>query len=299
MTSRHLKARLGAALLTAAVALPAARAQAPADVRHATARLPSGVTVHYAESGDPRGVPVLFLHGYSDSWRSFAGVMARLPAGVRAIAIDQRGHGDSERPECCYTRADFAADAVATLDALGIRRAAVVGHSMGSFVAQRVAIDHPDRVTALVLVGSGRHTGIAPLVEFVNELRTLRDPIPTALIRDFQVGTVHTPLPAAELDSVVQESAKMPARVWRDALEHFVAADNAADLRHVAARTLVVVGAEDRYWPPAEAHALRKAIPGAAIAVYENTGHAVHWEQPERFTRDLVSFLRGGRVASR
>src|SRR5262245_36939969 len=95
--------------------------------------LDTGVRLHYAESGSAGGEPVLFLHGYTDSWYSFAPVLPRLPASLHAFAPDQRGHGDSERPACDYAPADFAADAVAFLDAVGVREATVVGHSMGSF----------------------------------------------------------------------------------------------------------------------------------------------------------------------
>lgn len=112
---------------------------------------------------------MLFLHGYTDSWFSFSPTLERLPAGIRAIVPTQRGHGDSEKPGCCYQPADFAADVVALLDELGIERATIVGHSYGSFVAQRLAIDHAERVNALVLIGSGT-TGATPAVVEFNDV---------------------------------------------------------------------------------------------------------------------------------
>src|SRR5688500_15763211 len=130
---------------------------APADagVRLTRLRLHTGVELQVAERGDPAGEPVLFLHGYTDSWFSFSTTLGHLPVSVRAIVPTQRGHGDSQRPTCCYRVSDFAADAVALLDALEVPRATVVGHSMGSFVAQRVAAEWPARVNRLVLIGSG------------------------------------------------------------------------------------------------------------------------------------------------
>src|SRR5688572_4001694 len=120
------------------------------QLRFATAQLASGPQVHYAEQGDPGGEPILFLHGYTDSWFSFSRLLPLLPNRYRALALDQRGHGDSERPDGRYTVDDFAADIVAFLDAVGVEQATVVGHSAGSFIARRVAQIHPARVARLV-----------------------------------------------------------------------------------------------------------------------------------------------------
>lgn len=108
------------------------------SVRFAHVRLRTGVRLHYAEQGDPRGEPLILLHGLGDSWYSFSGILPKLPTSLRVFAIDQRGHGDSDRPASGYTLADLSDDAVAFMDAMGIPRATVIGHSMGSFVAQRV-----------------------------------------------------------------------------------------------------------------------------------------------------------------
>jgi non-heme chloroperoxidase len=123
-------------------------------LRSGTTRLATGPQVHYAEQGDPGGEPILFLPAYADSWFSYSRVLALLPARYHAYALDQRGHGDSERPACCYSIDDFAADTVAFLDAIGIQRAALVGHSGSAFTARRVAVTHPERVARLVLSGS-------------------------------------------------------------------------------------------------------------------------------------------------
>src|SRR3712207_1329643 len=102
-----------------------------------TVALPAGVTLPYVEQGDPAGVPVLLLHGYTDSWRSWEPVLPSLPGSVRAVAPTQRGHGDAGRPASGYGPHDFAADLAAFVDALGLGPAVVAGTSMGSIVAQR------------------------------------------------------------------------------------------------------------------------------------------------------------------
>jgi non-heme chloroperoxidase len=91
-------------------------------LRFATSRLATGPQVPYAEQGDPGGETIVLLPAYADSWFSYSRVLPLLPTSDHAYTMDQRGHGDSERPACCYTVDDFAADAVAFLDAEGVPR---------------------------------------------------------------------------------------------------------------------------------------------------------------------------------
>jgi non-heme chloroperoxidase len=255
--------------------------------------LPTGVRLQYAESGDPGGPAVLLLHGYTDSWLSYSPVLPHLPPSLRALVPSQRGHGDSEQPECCYGVRDFAADAVALLDALGVERATVVGHSMGSFVAQRIAVDHPERVERLVLVASALNGANEGTIGLNDHVRTLTDPVPREFIHEFQTSTIHAPLPEGFLDRAIAESAKLPARVWRDALAGLIASDHAARLGEIRAPTLLLWGDRDTTFGGAEQDLLLEAIPGARLVVYPDTGHALQWERPERFARDLGEFVLG------
>jgi non-heme chloroperoxidase len=268
-----------------AVTLPAG---GPAPTR---VRLATGVELDVLLQGRPDGEPVLFLHGYTDSPHSWSRVLALLPADIRAIVPAQRGHGDSDRPACCYGIADLANDAVALLDALGIPRATVVGHSLGSLVAQRVAMDHPARVSRLVLVSSGHSTRPPALVGFGAEVGALTDPVPEAFVREFQQSTLTLPVPEAFFEGVVAETAKLPARVWRDVMAGMLAQETVGDHGRVEAPTLVVWGAKDGIWDRAEQEALVRAVRGARLTVYEDAGHAPNWELPERLAADLLRFL--------
>src|SRR5262245_28562530 len=122
--------------------------------RFANVRLRNGVRLHYAEYGDPDGEPVLFVHGWPDSWFSFSRVLPFLPGSLRTVALDQRGFGDSDHPESGYAIPEMGSDVISFLDALEIERATLVGHSFGSFVARQAAISQPQRVAALVLIGT-------------------------------------------------------------------------------------------------------------------------------------------------
>ena len=259
--------------------------------RFGVADLATGVRLRYAATGPAGGEPVLFLHGITDSWLSFAPVLPRLPGSVLALAPSQRGHGDSERPPGGYTVDAFAADAVAFLDAMGVGRATVVGHSMGSAVARRMAAAYPERVARLVLAGAFVAVRSAGTLALRAEMEALADPVPEAFARDFQASTIHRPVPAAFLDAVVAESVKVPASVWRAALDGLLADDGAADLGRVAAPALLLWGDRDDVFPREEQDRLRALLPGAVWQVYAETGHALHWEEPARFVADLLAFL--------
>src|SRR5262245_26161220 len=106
-------------------------------------QLHGGPRLSYIEQGDPSGWPVVLLHGVSDSCRSFARLLPHLPPFLRVYAISQRGHGDSERPPAGYGPHGLAADLAAFMELVGAAPAFVVGHSMGSSVAECFALDYP------------------------------------------------------------------------------------------------------------------------------------------------------------
>jgi len=261
--------------------------------------LPGRVTLEYVEQGDRAGMPMLLLHGVSDSWRSFERVLPYLPGSIRAFALTQRGHGDSGRPAAGYRTRDFAGDVAAFAHALGLGPAVVVGHSMGSTNAMRFAIDHPERTRGLVVLGTfASYRGNAEVgTLWQSTVSQLTDPIDPGFVREFQESTLAQPVPPSYLDAVVQESLKVPARVWRAAFEGFFEDDFTGELGTITAPTLVMWGTRDSLCSRADQDALLAAIAGSRLVVYENAGHALHWEEPKRFAADLVAFA--GRLAWR
>lgn len=267
---------------------PNKRTESPAGVRRVQSiELSDGIRLQYVEHGDPTGVPVLLLHGFTDSWRSFELVLSHLPATIRAIALSQRGHGDADRPAAGYGPRDFAADLAAFMDALALNRVVVVGHSLSTIVAQRFALDRPERTLGLMLVswrGYPRQSAVAALA-------SLTDPIDPGFVRRFQVESLAQPVPAAFLDAMVRESLKVPARVWRAIVEAFVADEFSAELGTISVPTLVIWGDQDLTCPRSEQEALAATIAGARLTAYPGAGHALHWEEPARFAADLEAFV--------
>ena len=261
--------------------------------------LSTGVRLNYAEKGDQSGEAIIFLHGYTDSWVSFRRVLPLLSPEYHAFALSERGHGDSDKPECCYTLDDFAADVDAFMDALGIEEATLVGASGGSFMAQRVALDYPHRVSRLVLISSAAtlldNEAVMGLGE---EMLALEDPISPEFVREWQEVNVYQPVPDEFFDKMISESLKIPARIWRNYWEGVVLApDHASRLGEIDVPTLIMWGEKDAVFSREDPERLAAAIPGATLKVYPETGHAVHWERPEWVVRDLEEFVSDARPA--
>ena len=282
--------------MTTLVATSAAPSIAPTSTEAPTfadACLPTGIRLRYAEQGDPRGRPLVLLHGYSDSWFSYSRVLPGLASRYRVYALDLRGHGDSDRPPDGYTMRDMAADVIAFMDLKGIPRATIVGHSMGSFVAQQAAVRAPERVSRLVLIGSATTPRrIVGVTELARAVSSLADPVSDAFAREFQLSTIHHPVPPEFLDAAVAASLKLPARVWQEVMSGMHATGPAAALRECGIPTLLLWGERDAVFERAEQDALLAAIPGARLEVYPETGHALHWERPAEFVRDIERLFR-------
>ena len=271
----------------------AANTAAASDVQFSSVLLKTGVRLRYAYKGDSSGTPVIMLHGYTDSWFSFSSVLPLLDKKYRVYILDQRGHGDSDRPVGGYAMQQFAGDVLAFMDAMNLKQATIVGHSMGSFVAQRVASEAPERVTKLVLVASAtslRNNTVRDLQRAIDGLQDTA-PVPETFARDFQMSTVFKPLAPEFLQGVVKESVKLPVRVWREVMAEMLAPEADVQLKKIKTPTLVLWGDKETIFPRSEQDLLVSELRNAVLKVYPDTGHALHWEKPERFAKDLQEFV--------
>jgi non-heme chloroperoxidase len=260
-------------------------------LQFADVHLTTGVRLHYVEQGDSAGQPIIMLHGYTDSWFSFSRVLPLLPATYHTYTLDQRGHGDSERPASGYTMPDLAADVVAFMDAVDLPSATLVGHSMGSLAALEVALAISQRVERLVLIGSATNIRSEAVLEFQQAVEALDDPVPAEFAREFQVSTIYHPVPDDFLDRAVAESLKLPAYVWRAALAGQLAVDYTTHLDRIQMPVLILRGDRDTIFPRDAQESLVAGLRTAILKVYPETGHALHWERPEQFVHDLKAFI--------
>lgn len=262
-----------------------------AAVQFSTVLLKTGVRLRYAYQGDPNGIPVILLHGYTDSWFSFSQVLPLLDQKYRVYTLDQRGHGESDRPAGGYAMQQFAADVVAFMDAMKIKQATIVGHSMGSFVAQHVAAEAPERVRRLVLVATATTVHTNDVVrQLQRDVNALTDPVPQKFVYEFQLSTAFQPLSNDFFHTVLKESMKLPAHVWREVMAEMMSPDAGVQLKKIKTPTLILWGDRD-FFPRSEQDSLVSSIPNARLKVYKDTGHALHWERPEAFAADLKTFM--------
>ena len=259
-----------------------------------TVTLDSGLRLSHAVQG-AASEPALVLHpGPTDSWRSYRPVLDRMPRETYAIALSPRGHGDSDKPDGGYGVEDFAADVVQLLDALEIERAVLAGHSGSSLVARRVALDHPQRIAGLLLEASPTtlrdDEGLADFVE--STVSRLEDPISADFLRSFVADTSSASIGPDLVDLLAAEVAKVPAHVWQRTFAGLLRYDDLAEFGRIRAPTLLVWGDADALVSRDMQDRLLQSIPDADLLVYPGVGHTPRWEDPARFARDLVDFVR-------
>jgi non-heme chloroperoxidase len=253
--------------------------------------LPEGLRLPYVEQGDSTGVPVLLLHALADSWRSFERVLPQLPRSIHAFAVTQRGHGDADRPASGYGVEEFTADVAAFMDAVGLDAAVIVASSSAGLTARRFAADHSQRTLGIVLLGAPYSLRDKPAVsDFLDAVSELGDPIDPGFVREFVESNVFRPLPPAFVETMIGENLKVPARVWKATLEGLL--DALPTDTGITAPTLILWGDRDEFLPRRDQEALATAIAGSRLVTYEGTGHAVHWEQPERVAADIVALAK-------
>ncbi len=282
------------------LAVPAAYAQPvgpPVDQAGWTARkrmvaLPNGVRLAYVELGNPAGRPLLLLHGFTDSSRVWT-ILAPYLGRHRILIPDQRGHGGSDAPRCCYSMSDFTEDARLFLDAMHVERAAVVGHSLGSLVAQTLAAEHPGRVTGIVLIGS---TALVPVTRgswVWTQIMALREPIAdnSEFLRLWGPRSSPTPVDPVLVRYYEPEIAATPPHVWRAVLRSLVEVPAGRLAVDVRAPVQILSGGRDELFTAEHHAALVAAYPDAEAHVFPALGHNLILERPEEVGPVLASFL--------
>lgn len=280
----------------------------PAGVASVVARqvrLRSGLQLRVAESGPPRGAPVLLLHGWGACLYTYRYLLPALAeAGRRAIAFDLRGHGLSDKPRGPehYTTAAMCGDVLELLDALGIERADIVGHSLGGGTALRVALARPGRVARLVVaapvgLAKPRLRNIARLFTPRITDRFARYLTPRWLTSLLLRGAYGDPtkVPNEVIDEYWAPS-QFPDyyRALRALLAKFTWNPLAPDaLTRIVQPTLVILGTADRLIPDAACGAA--SIPGATVLTLRGAGHLGIEECPTESCAAVIRFLESGR----
>ena len=253
-------------------------------------RLRTGITVPCLVQGDAGAKPVLLLHAWGESRRSFDRLIPRL-TGFRIYAPDLRGQGEADKPQAGYSLAEQAEDAAAILDALNVPQAFVVGSSSGGYLAQQLAVVHPEKVAALVLTGCP--VSLQGRTGFADEVDTLTDPLDEDWVRDSLswFPLVHD-VPDWYIDNLVRDGLRMPAHAWKAILNGLCQATPPTESGTIQAPTLILWGAQDNLLSRTDTETLAARIAGSVLKVYPDVAHAVLWEVPERVAEDATAFFR-------
>jgi pimeloyl-ACP methyl ester carboxylesterase len=255
-----------------------------------TVSLRTGITVRKEESGSGPAPPVLLLHAWAESLHVFDRLRPLLATTVHIVTFDQRGHGDSEKPEAGYDLPSMAEDAVALLEALALPPVVVVGTSSGGYVAQQIAVSHPDRVAGLVLVGAPASLQGRP--PFIDEVARLSDPIDPAWVRESLAWFPrYHDIPGWYLDDRVRDGVSCPARAWLGTMLGLVEAVPPIERGTIEVPTTIVWGDRDSLLPAEDADRLHTAIPGSELVLLPDTGHLVLWEQPEPVASEVTAMI--------
>jgi len=267
--------------------------------------LPGGFHVHYQEEGHASLPLLVLLHGFGDSYTTWDGWVRELGSQFRIIRLDFPGHGLTRAPADYVLRGDALADFVDAFAAkLDLPQFAVAGNSMGGSVAWQLALRHPDRVNALVLLDAAGFPNEKPPATVPLAFRILKFRLGRALLQNID----NRPLIDGALKSdVYDESVITPALVDRWAefqrapghrailMSIDPASMNSASapvLQYIRAPALVVNGESDVLVEPASAAKLAAAIPGAKLIVYPHVGHLPQIEIPQRSAADVAAFLQ-------
>ena len=271
------------------------------DSSKKTIALSNGESLAYIDMGEKSGPAVVLIHGYTDNARDWVPMLPYLSKRYRLILVDIRGHGGSSKPECCYTRIDFAYDVKLLLDALGVRRADIVGHSLGSIIAQTFAEYWPERTAHVVLISSTGGTPPdrpkrPPQFDFAAEIRKLKEPIEPD--SPFMIAWWDSPTPVDPdfIRRQRKDAAGIPLRVWLAVLDQGLPAGNAygdlqSTLSRLKAPALLIWGGNDPIMEEDVRRSLRDALPTARVKIFEGLGHNPFWEDPRGVAQVINGFL--------
>ncbi len=254
----------------------------------------NGIKMHYQVRG--QGDPLVLLMGLGAPGSRWEEHVVAYEKHFRCIVIDNRGAGSSEKPQGPYTTAMMADDTAGLMSALGIEKARVAGISMGSGIAQELALRYPAKVRSLVLVSSWSRCDqyTRAVFEHLGKLRAVASPADmTQLIQLWIFTARHY---ASHFHEMLQgqreaEADYMPLEAFRAQCSACTGHDTYERLGGITAPTLLTVGDADIFTPLRLSGEMHERMPNSQLSVFEGWGHAHHWEDRAAFNDQTTRFL--------
>ncbi|MEO0677474.1 MAG: 3-oxoadipate enol-lactonase [Pseudomonadota bacterium] len=250
------------------------------------------VKLHYREDGDPDGAPLVFANSLGTDFRLWDAVLPLLPAGLRIIRYDKRGHGLSDCPEAPYTMGALVSDVEKLLDGIEVRESVFVGLSIGGLIAQGLATKRTDLIRAMVLSNTAAKIG-------------------TRKIWDERIAMIRAGGMASIGDATLERwfsrdfRARPELALWRNMLtatrpegyigcaEAIAGTDFYTPTGSLRLPCLGIAGSEDGSTPPDLVRETVDLIPGSKFEIMRRTGHLPCVEDPETYAGHLTTFLKG------
>lgn len=255
------------------------------------------ISLYYETHG--KGCPVLLIPGLNSDNASWASVRGKLARHFRVIVFDNRGSGRSDTPDSIYSIRDMADDTVGLLDHLRINKIHVIGHSMGGYIAQELAIHYPERVEKLMLEATASVSSPRNNMLFKDFLKRFeKDHDNEALMRSWacwlfspktfgRKNYIATFIKNASSYQYLQSAEGFKGQI--DAIASFNAC---AEIKNIKAETFLIIGREDILIYPAESMKTVKGIKGSVVEEIKDTGHCAHVESPDVFISKVIKFLK-------
>lgn len=249
----------------------------------------NGLQMHYEERGSGPET-ILFVHGWTGSWFDWTPALDVLPPGYRAVAVDLRGAGDTDKPASGYTIQQYADDLYEFANTLGLSNFTFVGHSMGGAITYQFVCDHPELLKAAVPCGATASDGYEGWSDAaIADLRANR------LDREYNIANARLyyvrPVPEDYLIGCVDQSIKASDGHVFDSIDSMLNLRLAERLAQTKVPLLWMGADRDESIPVDMTIRDWQRVPGAHLQIFNRSSHSFPAEQPQEFIRALTGFI--------
>ena len=256
----------------------------------------NGININYEERG--AGDPLILIMGLGANGPVWEAHVKEYERHFRCILMDNRGVGLSDKPAGPYTTEMMADDTAGLMQALGIRKARVAGISMGGAIAQKLAVKYPERVQSALIISSWAKCDPFAVRVFEHFKKMRATSTPAEFMELLQIWIFAAKFTAEHLDDLKKglEDARLnpapqPQYAFEAQADACISHDSTRELGKIQCPCQIIVGRDDIFTPLKFSEYLHKHIAKSEIDIYDMCGHAVHWENLERFNRSSADFL--------
>ncbi|ULG71759.1 alpha/beta fold hydrolase [Macrococcus brunensis] len=249
-----------------------------------------GTMINYESTGS--GDPLIMIHGLNGNLKMFERTKESLAENYRVITYDVRGHGHSDRP-ADYTLDDHIDDCLELFTHLGIKKAHILGYSMGAYIALGLVTRYPRKVDKLILVGAKSNAAVSSfariMMEHRNEIKNKSKKEALEILNNY---IFYDKDKVKAWQSDVNQYSTLDANEEAVASRSISGFDYRDELSKVPNTTLLITGEYDQLNPPEESELIAQKIPNSQLVKFKYSGHAPLAEEPERFVEEVQSFLK-------